>query len=162
VVYLITPVKSLPPLTNSVKSLEPGDTVQLKNVEGFYTNQSRTEVMNFYRSQIDDFFYFRLNHPPEKAKEIIKDTIQSYYLEEYIIPFKQSIFVNGYEWENDVFTKPEKRIKNKLFYENKEYRSKITIKTFTPKNWQKIVALITTEVGLYAIYRLLKSTIKHD
>ena len=156
--YLLSPIPDLPPLPFSTQSLEPGDTIQIPNVTGYYTNLTRTEVINFYRANYNGLFRIRLNHPPEKSKEIIKDTIQSYYLEEFVLPFKESLYINGFEWENDVFTKPDKRIKNKLIYEGKEYKAKITTRSFpVPVSTRLIVfflieVLFLTDVFLY--YRL--------
>jgi len=161
--YLLIPTPILKPLPNSVKSNEPGDTVQMKNVTAYYTNLSRTEVINFYKSAYNGPILIRLNHPPELSKTIFRDTMQSYYLEEFCLPFKESLYINGYEWENDVFTKPEKRIQNKMIYEGREYRTKITLKvipTFIPIRLFNFfiieIALIT--VG-YIYTNFLK---KHD
>jgi len=84
--------------------------------------------------------------------------------EEYVLPFKESIYINGFEWENDVFTKPEKRIKNKLLFKDKEYKAKITIKTFPTSLPKRLIAFLFTEsVVVFAFYSyksfLLK---KHD
>lgn len=159
--YLLLPPPTLKDLPNSVKSAEPGDTVQLKNVSAYYTNLSRTEVINFYRSIYSPIFMIRLNHPPELAKTIFRDTMQSYYLEEFYLPFKESLYINGYEWENDVFTKPEKRIKNKLIYEGKEYRSKITIRTFPTSIASRLLSFYGTEFAIilviFAYKRFLKT-----
>jgi hypothetical protein len=155
-IYLITPVPNLKELPNSAKSNLPGDTVQLKDVTGYYTNLSRTEVMNFYQSIYSSPFLIRLNHPPEKAKEIFRDTMQSYYIEEFIIPFKQSIFINGFEWEKDVFTKPEKRIKNKLIYNDITYPSKINTKIFYTNIATRVFVFFITEIGIYLIYLSLR------
>jgi len=164
IVYLITSTPILPDLVNSVKSDEPGDTVQLANVSAYYTNMTRTEVMNFYKAYYSGPFRIILNHPPEKSKEIIKDTIQSYYFEEFVLPFKESLFINGFEWENDVFTKAEGRVKNKLIFKDKEYKAKITIKTIPTSNPKCIVAFLFTEAAIiFAIYNytsFLKK--KHD
>lgn len=164
IVYLISPTPTLPDLVNSVKSDEPGDTVQLKNVSAYYTNMTRTEVMNFYKAYYSGPFRIILNHPPEKSKEIIKDTIQSYYFEEFVLPFKESIFINGFEWENDVFTKPENRLKNKLIFKDKEYKAKITIKAIPTSTPNRIIAFLFTEAAviftLYAYKSFLKK--KHD
>lgn len=157
IVYLISPTPKLKNLPNSIKSNEPGDTVQIPNVSAYYTNLSRTEVMNFYKANYTGLFLIRLNHPPEKAKEIIKSTIQSYYFEEFILPFKESLYVNGFEWENDVFTKPEKRIKNKLIYENKEFKSKITIRTFPTSIPKRLISFFTTEIVIILGFSILKS-----
>ena len=152
VLYLIAPTPELKELPNSAKSNLPGDTVQLKNVTGYYTNLSRTEVMNFYQSIYSFPFLIRLNHPPEKAKEIFRDTMQSYYIEEFIIPFKESIFINGFEWEKDVFTKPDKRIKNKLIYNDITYPSKINTKIYYTNVYTRVIAFFITEIGLYLIF----------
>jgi hypothetical protein len=164
IIYLISPTPTLPNLINSIKSDEPGDTIQLKNVSAYYTNMTRTEVMNFYKSYYSGPFRIIINHPPEKSKEIIRDTIQSYYFEEFVLPFKESLYINGFEWENDVFTKPENRIKNKLLFKDKEYKAKITIKTFPTSKPKRILAFLLTEsVIIFAFYSyksLLKR--KHD
>lgn len=152
VIYLSLPTPPLKPLPNSVLSTLPGDTTQLKNVTGYFTFLSRTEVMKFYQSFYTSPFLIRLNHPPEKSKEIFRDTMQSYYLEEFIIPFKESLFINGYEWEKDVFTKPDKRIQNKLIYNNITYPSKINTKIFITPIYVRLLTFIATEIGVYLIF----------
>ena len=91
-IYLVYPLPSLPDLPNSVKSNLPGDTVQISHVTAYYTNMSRTEVMNFYKAYYTGLFRINLNHPPEKAKQVIVDTIPSYYLEEIVLPLKESLY----------------------------------------------------------------------
>ena len=161
--YLLIPTPTLKDLPNSVKSTEPGDTVQLKNVSAYYTNLSRTEVMNFYKSSYTGPILIRLNYPPELSKIIIKDTIQSYYFEEFYLPFKESLYINGFEWENDVFTKPEKRIKNKLYFEGKEYRAKITLKVIPVSIPVRLISFFTTEIALILVINIyLKFLKKHE
>jgi hypothetical protein len=154
--YLLSPVKPLPDLPNSAKSNLPGDTVQIPNVSAYFTNLSRTEVMNFYKANYGGTFRINLNHPPEKSKEIFVDTIQSYYLEEFILPFKESLYVNGFEWEKDVFTRPDKRIKNKLIYEDKEYKSKITIRTFPASVPKRLISFYLTQISIIIIFLIYK------
>lgn len=158
--YLITPSPQLPDLANSVKSDLPGDTVQIENVSAYFTNMTRTEVINFYKSHYSGPFRINLNHPPEKAKKIIVDTIPSYYFEEFILPFKESLYINGFEWANDVFTKEENRIKNKIIYQEKEYKSKITIRTFPNNITQRLIAFFFTELSIIAAFYLIKSVFK--
>lgn len=45
--YLVKPAPQIPDLPNSLKSDLPGDTIQIPNVKGYFTNMSRTEVINF-------------------------------------------------------------------------------------------------------------------
>jgi len=160
IVYLISPTPNLPDLVNSIKSDEPGDTIQLKNVSAYYTNMTRTEVMNFYKAYYSGPFRIILNHPPERSKEIIKDTIQSYYFEEYVLPFKESLYINGFEWENDVFTIQEKRVKNKLIFKDKEYKAKITIKTIPTSTPKRVVSFLFTEATLFFALLTYKSFFK--
>ncbi|MFA6518517.1 MAG: hypothetical protein WCV93_02570 [Candidatus Shapirobacteria bacterium] len=149
--YLLSPTPSLPPLANSAISNLPGDTVQVSNVSGFFTNQTRQQVINFYKANYTGPFRIILNHPPEKAREVIVDTIPSYYFEEFILPFKETLYINGYEWQNDVFTKLENRLKNKLIYDSKEYFSKITIRRFPVSIKNRLVNFFIVEAGILAI-----------
>lgn len=158
--YLLIPLPQIPPLANSVRSTLPGDTTQLTNVSGYFTNLTRTEVITFYKANLNGPFRIQLNHPPEKAKEIITDTIQSYYLEEFVFPFKGSVFINGYDWQNDVFTKPEKRIANKLIYNGVEYQSKITTKSFPTPLWARVITLLSVQIILIIIFFCYRSFFK--
>ena len=160
--YLLSPLPQIPDLPDSAKSDEPGDTVQLKNVSAYYTNQTRTQITNYYKSVYSGPLRIILNHPPEKAREIIRDTIQSYYFEEFVLPFKQSLYINGFEWENDVFTKPDKRVKNKLLFNGKEYKAKITIRTFPTSMPQRLISFFFTEaVFIFAVYTYVSFLKKH-
>ena len=159
--YLLTPIPTIPDLPNSTRSYLPGDTVQIKNVSGYFTNLSRSDVMTFYRSIYNSPLRIVINHPPERAKVIFSDTTRSYYLEEIVLPLKGSLYINGFEWENDVFTKPEKREKNKLIYEDVLYKSKVTIRTFPVSVAVRLISFFLLEsliVFLFLIYRsFLKS-----
>jgi hypothetical protein len=163
VLYLISPTPVIKNLPNSVKSTLPGDTTQLKNVSGYFTNLSRTEVMNFYQSFYTGPFLIRLNHPPEKSKTIFRDTMQSYYLEELVLPFKESLFINGFEWEKDVFTKPEKRIVNKLTYNGISYSAKITIRIFPTPIINRLLTFFFVETSIILIFYIYRRLLqKHE
>jgi hypothetical protein len=157
VFYLISPPPVLPDLPNSSKSNLPGDTVQINNVAAYFTNMTRTEVINFYKAYYSGLFRINLNHPPERSKDIFVDTMQSYYLEEFVLPFKESLYVNGFEWENDVFTKVESRSKNKLVYNDIEYKAKITIRRFPTSILSRFIAFFSTEIGFIVILLVFKS-----
>lgn len=131
---LLPPSKELPPLPQSLKSIEPGDTVQIPGVSAYYTDLSRAEVIKFYQDNFTRSSFlevplitYRLNHPPEYVKTLLRDTQQTSYLEEVVHPLRESLFINGFEWENDPFTVPDKRVKNKMIINGHEYKAKITI-----------------------------------
>ena len=162
-IYLVWPTPIVPDLINSTKSDLPGDTTQIKNVSGYFTNLSRDEVMNFYLKYYQGLFRIRLNHPPEKAREIIVDTIPSYYFEELTLPFKESLYINGFEWEKDVFTKPEKRAANKIIYHNQEYQSKITIRRFPTTIPNRLLSFFLTEIAvIFSLKTLFIFFRRHD
>lgn len=135
VYLLLPPPPALPSLPDSIQSIEPGDTIQLKGATALYTdNTNRQEILNFYQDAYSysslknlPLFSYRLNHPPEKAREVFVETKQSYYLEEVIHPFRESLFINGFEWDQDPFTPPEKRIKNRPEVEGKPWANKISL-----------------------------------
>jgi hypothetical protein len=162
-VYLLWPTPVVPDLINSVKSDLPGDTVQVQNVSGYFTNLSRQDVMNFYLKYYQSPLRIRLNHPPEKAREIIIDTLPSYYFEELHLPFKETLYINGFEWEKDVFTKPEKRIANKIIYHNQEYQSKITIRRFSTSIPNRLLSFFLTEFAfIFSVKTIISFFRRHD
>lgn len=136
-IYLLLPSPpEPPPLPQSLKSTEPGDTVEIPGLSAYYTDLSRQEVLDFYQKNFSrssflgtPFPTYRLNHPPEYARTTIRSTLQSSYYEEIVHPLRESLYVNGYEWQNDPFTKPEQREKNKPVIGGREFKSKVTIIT---------------------------------
>jgi hypothetical protein len=157
VFYLISPLPVLPDLPNSTKSTLPGDTVQISNVASYFTNMSRTEVINFYKAYYSGLFRINLNHPPERAKDIFIDTMQSYYLEEFVLPFKESLYINGFDWKNDVFTKQEARSENRIIYNGIEYQVKVTLRRFPTSIPSRLIAFFSTEIGIMVILLVFKS-----
>lgn len=149
-IYLLLPAPAeLPPLPQSLKSIEPGDTTQIPGISAYYTNFSRQEVMDFYQKSFSHsrllkipFITYRLNRPPEDAKTIIRSTQQSSYLEEVIHPLRESLFVNGFEWADDPFTKQESRAKNKIIINGVEFKSKVTIITQKSNPLIRILVLL--------------------
>lgn len=146
--YLIIPGPKLPPpdLPQSLKSDEPGDTIQISRVSAYYTEKQRPEVFDFYTQYFSNSGFlnlplptYRLNHPPEFAKEVWVDTKQSYYLEEAVHPLRESLFINGFEWENDVFTPPERRIKNKINIAGKIWPAKVSLRWFPSKTVSRLL-----------------------
>jgi len=160
--YLVLPApRDFPPLPNSVKSIEPGDTVQMPGVSAYYTDVSREEVMKFYKKNFSRSSFlniplitYTLNHPPERIREVLRDTQQSTYVEEIVHPLRESVFVSGFEWNNDPFTPPPKRIKNILIVDGKTYQFKVTLFYQESKIWPRIIIFYSS---LLMVYLLCKS-----
>lgn len=160
--YLVLPApKEFPDLPNAVKSIEPGDTIQIANVSAYYTDMPRKEVVDFYfryfsRSPFLNIplISYKLNHPPERIREVLRDTQQSTYVEEIVHPLRESVFVNGFEWNNDPFTPPKQRIKNVLIVNGRTYQFKVTLFYQESEVWQRLIVFYLI---LFCSYQLIKN-----
>ena len=57
-IYLVLPVDRVPDLPDSLKSDEPGDTVEMVGVSAFYTDKKREEVIGFYKDYFSKSSFF--------------------------------------------------------------------------------------------------------
>lgn len=167
VIYLVQPIPPLSVLEKATLSNEEGDTWQNPDQRGYYTNLTRSQVLNQIqtKSQIKIFGWtvpnYRLNYRPEEAHELIRDQLKSNYMEEIVYPLRSSIFVNGWEPKKSPFyaNKPEKEIPDISIY-GVPYEAKITLK---PNNSTAIARLLiwTTIFPLsFLVYLSTKKSIQ--
>src|SRR3989337_2076372 len=99
-VYVSLPSPDFPsPPLGSLQSDEPADSEDPLR-RAYFVNLNRQEVIAHYENEFNKGFWFlkpRLNYPPEEAQTIIRDQTRSTYLEEIVHPFKESLFINGFE-----------------------------------------------------------------
>jgi len=125
-IYIIIPTPSFPiPPSDSIQSNEPADS-ETPLRRAYFTNFTREEVMAHYREQFTKstflgipFPTYSFNYPPEESQTIIRDQTRSTFLEEIVHPFRESIYVNGFE---------PKAKKDAIFIEGRDWRQKIIIK----------------------------------
>ena len=149
VLYLLVPNPEFPrPPNDALQSFEPADTESPLR-RAYFTDLSREEVMGHYKSQFKSSFFmginlptYRLNYPPEEAHGIIRDQTRSTFLEEIVHPFRESLFVNGFE---------PKDPKDAIFIEGRSWRQKITVK-FVPSN---LISRIVVVVGGLTVFWLI-------
>ncbi len=147
--YLLLPTPSFPiPPTDSVQSLENAD-VETPLRRSYFTNFSRAEVLEYYQQQFTKSPFlgirlptYRLNYPPEDAQQLIRDQTRSVFLEEIVHPFRESVFVNGFQ---------PRVAKDDIWYRGVHYGTKITIR-YIPSS-----PIIGVPVLLLAIGALLFS-----
>ncbi len=172
VIYLIWPIpKSVfdfPPLPNSIKSDLDGDTWQNNNLVAYYSNFRRDEITKFYK----DFYSIRifgikippirLNHPPENAYTYVRDQQESTFLEEYVYPFKASIFVNGYEpaVENKMHNIPTDFVGDTVGFKEVRYASKTTLKYYPTRVLTRVLIYIGVWVMSILLFKTLKRAVK--
>lgn len=160
--YLSIPSPSFPnPPPDSVQSLEEGDTEITSQRRAYFTNYTREEVLNHYQNQLQPTIFgmklsvYRLNYPPEDAYSIIRDQTRSSYLEEVVVPLRESLFVNG-------FIPTE--AKDIIGYRGATYYQKITVKYATSATFLRVIILITALTSTVYILKeatyLLKSFTK--
>ncbi len=144
--YVILPgptkVTDFSPLPKSLRSTEPGDTVQSPNITAFFSFLKRADITKFYRQNYQNLFWFgifspplTLNYPPEDAYGNIRDQLYVTFLEEYVYPLRGSIFVGGYEpfIENEMSNKLHTYVGDHVHINGVYYDSKTTLR-FYPNN----------------------------
>ncbi|OGC91954.1 hypothetical protein A3D85_02465 [Candidatus Amesbacteria bacterium RIFCSPHIGHO2_02_FULL_47_9] len=141
--YLVWPTPGFPPPPpDSFISNEPADTESIYRT-AFYSNLSRAEVINYYKSQWH-WPFIRLNHPPEFSFEFIRDQTRSSWLEELIHPWKDSLYINGF-----YPTTPQEQFN----FNGHHYISKITLHYFPSSPITRLTILALTTISIYWLAR---------
>ncbi len=156
--YLLIPNLKFPEkIDDSLTSNEPADTEDIKR-RAYFTNYKREEVIEYYIDQFKNNYFlhvvklptFRLNYPPEEAQIIIRDQTRSTYLEEIVHPFRESIFINGFE---------PKDPKDTIIIENKNWRQKIIVKAVNSNIYIRLLIGVITLLIIPYIYKSWIETI---
>lgn len=151
------------PLSNSVKSTLSGDTVQIPNVSAYFSNNYRDIAIPFYRNEYQKLTAFgfpalRLNYPPEFAYTAIKDQTESTYLEEFVYPLRDSLFVNGFEpFEKD--RTPRFRTANFFILDEGIFETKVTLRYYPSSYIVRIITWIGICTSIYLLWRMGKRVI---
>src|SRR3989344_3708078 len=172
-IYLMWPgpgsINEIPPIPNSLKSDEPGDTVQTPNLAAYFSLEKRYFITRYY---YDKFSYLnilgfkipplRFNHPVEDASTKVRDQVKSTYLEEYVYPFRDSLFVNGYD--KDIWNKLN-HIKSDGQNETIEingriYNSKTTIRYYPSSVLARLVVYAGAWVLLIVLAKVTYKALK--
>lgn len=118
-VYILPSSSEFPsPPAGAKQSSEPADT-ETPMRRAYFTDLSREEVINHYKSEFKSFPTIRLNYPPEEAQTIIRDQTRSSYLEELAHPLRESVYINGFV---------PKEQKDTILIEGVNYYQKITVR----------------------------------
>jgi len=161
-VYLIIPgptsVNDFPSLPNSVKSDLSGDTWQVPNVVGYFSDNYRKMATSYYKNifQQKNILFLppiRLNYPPEFAYTAIKVETQSTYLEEYLYPLRNSVFVNGLEpFSED----GQRRFWGSTKFEigDQAFFTKVTLRFYPSPIWARLVVWVGICLSLVLLWKL--------
>ena len=142
--YLSFPLPKFPqPPNESLQSGEPADMESIYR-RAYFVNLTRQQVLDHYQDQYGGLINYRLNYPPEEAYALVRDQTRSSYLEEIVLPWRGSLFVNGF-----VPTKPTEQINRNGVH----YLAKVTVR-FAPSHF--VVRLTTLGMTALIGYFLVK------
>jgi hypothetical protein len=158
--YLALPNFSFPePPPGSVQSQEPAD-LESPLRRGYFTNFTRAEVLAWYEAQFNHSSVLGiklptilLNYPPEEAQTLIRDQTGSTFLQEYVHPFREGLFINGFQ--------PKTLGNQPHFYaEGNYYQLKIIIRYVPSSIWVREGVFILTAAMIIVVYRGFRETLR--
>ena len=157
-IYVAIPSPEFPiPPNDSIQSNEPADS-ETPLRRAYFTNFTREEVMTHYKEQFSKsnflglpFLTYSFNYPPEESQTIIRDQTRSTFLEEIAHPFRESIYVNGFE---------PKTQKDAIFIEGRDWRQKLIIKYSNSLLAVRVIIVSLTAIITWFILIELKKFFK--
>lgn len=161
-IYLIWPgpskISDFKPLPNSDRSKLEGDTTQIPNVAGYFSDNFREFVVPFYLKDYQNLNHFpfpplRLNHPPEYSWTAIKKHTDSTYLEELIYPLRNSLYVNGFEPFYPDLT-PKFWGSNRFEVDGHNWYTKTTLRFYPSKLIVRILVWAGITTLIYWLFKL--------
>lgn len=140
--YLIVPAKDFPsPPVGAKQSFEPADT-ETPLRRAYFVNLSRDQIISHYQQEFGWLPTLRLNYPPEEAQTIIRDQTKSSYLEELVHPFRESLYINGFEPKED---------KDVILIDGEVYDQKITIRYVPSSILSRIAYVLAVSTISYVL-----------
>lgn len=141
--YLLLPDPPFPqPIPSSTVSTQGSD-IETPLRRGYYTNVSRDEAEQHYRSQVDYLPTIKFTYPPEDAQFIIRDQTQSNYLVEFVHPFRTSIYFNSYIAPANF---------ERIIFDDQEFEQKVIIRYATS---YPLVRISVVTIGILILKLLL-------
>jgi len=122
------------------QSGEPAD-IETPLRRGYYTDMARSEVMDWYQNQFK--WGIILNYPPENAQVLIRDQTKSTFLQEIVHPFRESIYINGFE---------PKDAQYEININGVHYRQKVIVRFVESSVWIRIAVGAATLILIYLLY----------
>lgn len=144
--YIFPPCPPFPvPPPDAVRSTEDADT-ETPLRRAYFTNYTREQIIAHYKAHFSRLVTLELNYPPEDAQTLIRDQTRSYYLEELVHPFRESLFINGFI---------PQQAKDEIWYRGVHYQEKITIRYVPTTIIARATIGISTLVLIYITSFLL-------
>ena len=150
--YVSLPNFNFPnPPPDSVQSNEPAD-MEDSLKRAYFTNYTRSEVLDWYKAQFDYSTFlnvklptYLLNYPPEESQSIIRDQTRSTFLQEIVHPFRETVFINGFE-------PAAGDDKNRIVIDGVHWRQKIIVKYIPSTLVLRFLISLATLTAIPVIY----------
>lgn len=150
-VYQALPDSGFPePPPTALQSNEPADT-ETPLRRAYFVNLTRKEIINHYTEEFSYLPTLRLNYPPEVSQTIIRDQTRSTYLEELAHPFRESIYINGFEPTEE---------KDEIIIGGKNFEQKIIIRFVPSDRAVRLVISMMIFITGYFIFLNLGEALK--
>ena len=169
IIYLLLPTPATPELSNAMSSDEPGDTWQHPEQRGYYTDSNRAQVIgemqSKYAIKIKGFSLpsYRLNYRPEESFEMVRDQLDSYYLEEIVYPLRNSLFVNGWEpIHSPRYAGRDVKEIPMISFRGTPYISKVTLKPVDSPVWARLLIWTLIFPSTYLVCLSFKKSLAKD
>lgn len=161
-------IDDFPPIPNSIKSNEPGDTYQNPNIAAYFSDFDRENITSFYKNAFKDLSFgsflppFTLNYPPEFARQMVRSEQVTTFLEEYVYPLRGSIFVNGYEplVENEIKKRSHNFVGDHIHINGRYFVSKTTLRFYPADYLGRLVVYTGIWLSAFAIYEVGRKALK--
>lgn len=174
-IYILAPgptkIADFSPLPNSLKSDEPGDTVQNPNVAAFFSDFDRAGITKFYYQNLANLFLLgkiippiSLNHPPEYAKSVVRNELYVTFLEEYAYPLKGSLLVAGYEpfVDNNILKREHNFVGDHLHINGRYFVSKVTLRFYPSDLFDEIIVYFGIWLAIFALFEVYKRVFRES
>jgi hypothetical protein len=139
------------PPPGAVQSKEPADT-ETPLRRAYFTDYTRAQVLTWYEDQFKNSSFRSiplptelLNYPPEDSATIIRDQTKSTFLQEIVHPFRETVFINGYEPAPTDY-------ENRIVINGVHWRQKIIIKYVPSSLILRLVITFFTLVSIAVLY----------
>ena len=134
--YVVLPEPGFPaPPEDALRSKEPADS-ETPLRRAYFTNFTREEVMAHYKKEFR--WGLTLNYPPEESRTLIRDQTRSTFLEEIIHPFREGIYINGFEPKDE---------KDAINIEGLPWRQKIIVRYVPSTIFVRLVVVALSYIG---------------
>lgn len=160
--YLLMPPPKVINIPDAMVSDEPGDTIQIQGVAAYFTNMTQEQVLDYYAREFNSSSWLGIpmptlvfSRPVQEAHQFINDQLITTYFFEFIHPFRESIYVNG--WVEGKLPPVYRRWINHSINPNGiHFDSKVTIRRVDSAPLARVLAMAASLYGILLLFHITK------